>query len=222
MAAMIPEQGIGRAQVQGAGGEAKTVAVPASALRRFLNLLTEMSQGNAVTLIPFHAEWTTQLTGDRIDYTRYQTLRPSCRQVPVIRRPFAAGIRNGPMRPGRGGPARRSAAAVRGRPAGHFGLDDYGGLVVAGSTGRFRYAATTPYSGPSNPRNVWVTSNHSPSLLVQDPSISCRAAWVGLPSRVKRATFSKPGSKWLSSPWAKPSVANIRRNASNVSSPTSS
>ena len=30
MAAMISEQGIGRAQVQGAGGEAETVAVPAS------------------------------------------------------------------------------------------------------------------------------------------------------------------------------------------------
>ena len=67
MAAMIPEQGIGRAQVQGAGGEAETVAVPASALRLFLHLLTEMPQGNAVTLIPAHAEWTTQLTGYEID-----------------------------------------------------------------------------------------------------------------------------------------------------------
>ena len=56
MAAMIPEQGIGRAPVQGAGGETETVAVPASALRLFLQLLTEMSQGNAVTLIPAHAE----------------------------------------------------------------------------------------------------------------------------------------------------------------------
>src|ERR1700676_5201426 len=54
MAAMIAEQGSGHAQVQGAGGEAETVAVPASALRLFLNLLTEMSQGNAVTLIRTH------------------------------------------------------------------------------------------------------------------------------------------------------------------------
>src|ERR1700720_4812040 len=54
MAARIPEQGIGRAQVQGAGGETETVAVPASALRLFLHLLTEMSQGNAVTLIRTH------------------------------------------------------------------------------------------------------------------------------------------------------------------------
>jgi hypothetical protein len=36
------------------------VAVPASALRLFLHLLTEMSQGNAVILIPTHAELTTQ------------------------------------------------------------------------------------------------------------------------------------------------------------------
>jgi hypothetical protein len=62
MVAVIPEQGIGCAQVQGAGGEAETVAVPASALRLFLHLLIEMSQGNAVTLTPPHAEWTTQLT----------------------------------------------------------------------------------------------------------------------------------------------------------------
>ena len=79
MAAMIPEQGIGRAQVQGAGGEAETVAVPASTLRLFLHLLTEMSQ----------------------------TLRPRCRHVPTIRRPFAAGIQSGPMRPGRRGAAAR-------------------------------------------------------------------------------------------------------------------
>ncbi len=67
MAAMIREQGIGRAQAQGAGGEAETVAVPASALRLFLNLLAEMSQGNAVTLISTHAEWTAQLTGYGIE-----------------------------------------------------------------------------------------------------------------------------------------------------------
>ena len=38
------------------GEEAEPVAVPASALRLFLHLLTEMSQGNAVTLIPTHAD----------------------------------------------------------------------------------------------------------------------------------------------------------------------
>jgi len=47
-----------RIQLLDDGEEAETVAVPASALRLFLHLLTEMSQGNAVTLIPTHAEMT--------------------------------------------------------------------------------------------------------------------------------------------------------------------
>jgi excisionase family DNA binding protein len=45
-----------RIQLLDDGEQAETVAVPASALRLFLHLLTEMSQGNAVTLIPTHAD----------------------------------------------------------------------------------------------------------------------------------------------------------------------
>jgi len=59
-----------RIQVLDDGEEAETVAVPASALRLLLHVLTEMAQGNAVTLIPVHAELTTQQAADLLNVSR--------------------------------------------------------------------------------------------------------------------------------------------------------
>src|SRR5437588_10414156 len=47
-----------RIQLLDDGEQAETVAVPASALRLFLHLLTEMSQGTSVSVISSHYELT--------------------------------------------------------------------------------------------------------------------------------------------------------------------
>jgi excisionase family DNA binding protein len=59
-----------RIQLLDGGNEAETISVPASALRLFLHLLTEMAEGNAVTLIPTHAELTTQQAAALLNVSR--------------------------------------------------------------------------------------------------------------------------------------------------------
>lgn len=51
-------------------GETHTVCIPVSALRLLVNVLSEIGDGNAVSIIPIHAELTTQEAADVLNVSR--------------------------------------------------------------------------------------------------------------------------------------------------------
>ncbi len=61
-----------RVQVQGDGDspDEETVSIPASAFRLFMDILNQMAKGNAITLIPVHAELTTQEAAEILNVSR--------------------------------------------------------------------------------------------------------------------------------------------------------
>jgi excisionase family DNA binding protein len=54
----------------GAAPKEETIELPASAVKMLVRILEEMARGNAVTLIPVHAELTTQEAADMLNISR--------------------------------------------------------------------------------------------------------------------------------------------------------
>ena len=55
---------------EGSKAEEESLPLPAAVLDLLLAILTEMAEGNAVTLIPIHAELTTQRAADLLNVSR--------------------------------------------------------------------------------------------------------------------------------------------------------
>ena len=51
-------------------GQAHSIQVPVSALRLLIDVLTQIGEGNAVSIIPIHAELTTQEAADVLNVSR--------------------------------------------------------------------------------------------------------------------------------------------------------
>jgi excisionase family DNA binding protein len=70
LAAVLPKKEKDFSMVVKCDHEDKQIIIPFSAIRMLLDILTQMAEGNAITLIPIHAELTTQEAANLLNISR--------------------------------------------------------------------------------------------------------------------------------------------------------
>jgi excisionase family DNA binding protein len=70
LATLLGEQSEYRIQLLKNGHPGETLAVPAAAMHLLVHILSEMANGNAVAVIPVHAELSTQQAADLLNVSR--------------------------------------------------------------------------------------------------------------------------------------------------------
>lgn len=75
LARMMPRTDAETIAVSPMAGTGEHVVIPTVAFRLLLTILEEMAKGNAITVIPIHAELTTQQAGDLLGVSRPYLVR---------------------------------------------------------------------------------------------------------------------------------------------------
>ncbi len=70
LAPLLASEGEVRLRLQPPKGRPELIALPDAAVRLLVDILTQMAQGHAVTLIPIHAELTTQQAAELLNVSR--------------------------------------------------------------------------------------------------------------------------------------------------------